>query len=208
MALDSLSKKDISELKSYGRPPPKVMMVMEAVCILKGITPDWGESKRLLGEQDFLKSVSLQTLPPESLANGCSLQLKEFDKDHISEKTMKKIAAYTSLDDFEPEKVESVSLAARSLCMWVIAIENYGKLWRVVGPKKARLDEAMSSLKKKQDELALLESQLSELKIVVDSLNNEYMKKNSDLVNLKIDLKSFGDWVLGSVTRSSKQAEA
>lgn len=95
---------------------------------------------------------------------------------------MKKISGYTSMEDFQPEKVESVSLAARSLCMWVIAIESYGKLWRIVGPKKARLDEAMSSLKKKQDELALLESLLNELKTVVDQLNQEYMKKNAEMV--------------------------
>lgn len=36
-ALDSLSKKDISEMKSYGKPPVKVEMVMEAVMILKGV---------------------------------------------------------------------------------------------------------------------------------------------------------------------------
>lgn len=36
-ALDALSKKDISELKSYGKPPEKVQMVMEAVMILKGV---------------------------------------------------------------------------------------------------------------------------------------------------------------------------
>lgn len=59
-ALDALSKKDISEIKSYGRPPPKVMMVMEAVCVLKGVTPSWEESKRVLGEQDFLKSVNIK----------------------------------------------------------------------------------------------------------------------------------------------------
>lgn len=36
-ALDALSKKDISEMKSYSSPPQKVRMVMEAVCILKGV---------------------------------------------------------------------------------------------------------------------------------------------------------------------------
>lgn len=36
-ALDALSKKDISEMKSYGKPPVKVEMVMEAVMILKGV---------------------------------------------------------------------------------------------------------------------------------------------------------------------------
>lgn len=36
-ALDSLNKKDISEMKSYAKPPIKVEMVMEAVMILKGV---------------------------------------------------------------------------------------------------------------------------------------------------------------------------
>lgn len=36
-ALDSLNKKDISEMKSYAKPPYKVEMVMEAVMILKGV---------------------------------------------------------------------------------------------------------------------------------------------------------------------------
>ena len=34
-ALDTLNKKDISELKAYGRPPQLVEMVMQAVMILK-----------------------------------------------------------------------------------------------------------------------------------------------------------------------------
>lgn len=63
-ALDALSKKDISEMKSYTKPPPKVMMVMEAVCVLKGVNPDWTESKKLLGEQDFLKSVGVFAFQP------------------------------------------------------------------------------------------------------------------------------------------------
>lgn len=39
-ALDSLNKKDISEMKSYGKPPVKVEMVMEAVMILKGVNEE------------------------------------------------------------------------------------------------------------------------------------------------------------------------
>lgn len=39
-ALDALNKKDISEMKSYGKPPVKVEMVMEAVMILKLVDID------------------------------------------------------------------------------------------------------------------------------------------------------------------------
>lgn len=57
-------------------------------------------------------------------------QLRDFDKEHISEKTLKKIAAYTSHDDFKPDIVGAVSTAAKSLCQWVIAIEKYAKIYK------------------------------------------------------------------------------
>lgn len=56
--------------------------------------------------------------------------LKDFDKNHISDKTLKKIAGYTSNEEFVPDKVGIVSLAAKSLCLWVIAIEKYARVWK------------------------------------------------------------------------------
>ena len=98
---------------------------------------------------------------------------------------MKKIATYTALEDFEPEKVGIVSLAAKSLCMWVIAIEKYGKVWRVVGPKKARLDETLESLHKKQAELAELQAKLKEIQDFVAKLKKEYDEKTKEMVGRK-----------------------
>lgn len=52
-----MSKKDISEIRSFTRPPPKVEMVMEAVMILKNSEPSWAESKRQLADVNFLAMV-------------------------------------------------------------------------------------------------------------------------------------------------------
>jgi len=48
-ALEALNKKDITEIKSYGKPPPLVEKVLEAVMILRGNEPTWAEAKRQLG---------------------------------------------------------------------------------------------------------------------------------------------------------------
>ena len=48
-ALESLNKKDMTEIKSYSVPPPLVQKVMEAVMLLKGSEPTWAEAKRQLG---------------------------------------------------------------------------------------------------------------------------------------------------------------
>lgn len=111
-ALDALNKKDIAEVRSYGRPPQKVEMVMEAVMILKGCDTSWAEAKKVLADPNFLQN------------------LRDFDRNHVSEKTLKKIATYTTNDEFQPDKVGIVSLAAKSLCMWVRAIEKYAKVFR------------------------------------------------------------------------------
>lgn len=60
------------------------------------------------GEQNFIKS------------------LINFDKDNISDKVLKKIGAYCAQPDFQPDIIGRVSLAAKSLCMWVRAMEVGG----------------------------------------------------------------------------------
>ncbi|KAF5308522.1 hypothetical protein FQR65_LT06187 [Abscondita terminalis] len=178
MALDALNKKDIGEMKSYSKPPVKVEMVMEAVMILKQVEPTWTEAKKQLGDQNFLNN------------------LREFDKNNISERTLKKIAVYTNNEEFVPEKIGVVSLAAKSLCMWVIAIEKYAKVWKIVAPKKARLDEALMSLEEKQKLLADAQGKLSELNMMLQRLQREYeeklsqkeeLNKKAELLRLKLE---------------------
>ena len=136
-ALDALSKKDISEIRSFSRPPPKVEMVMEAVMILKTSEPSWAESKRQLADVNFLntvRNIAVAPLARDIAASPCTrnarLQLRNFDKDHISDRTLRAISRYTSNPEFDAEKVGAVSIAAKSLCIWVIAMEKYGKLFR------------------------------------------------------------------------------
>ena len=57
--LQSLNKKDIAEVKAYGRPPVLVETVMQAVMILKGCDPSWAEAKRQLGKSPGSKPPPL-----------------------------------------------------------------------------------------------------------------------------------------------------
>ena len=49
LALESLTKASITEVKSYGRPPVPVEKALEAVMILRSSEPTWAEAKRQLG---------------------------------------------------------------------------------------------------------------------------------------------------------------
>lgn len=158
-ALDTLNRKDITEIKSYVTPPIKVEKVLEAVMLLLERPPEWSEAKRKLGEQSFLED------------------LKKLDKNKIADKTLKKLDKYVSDPEFEPTKVGAVSVAAKSLCKWVRAMKHYGENWKVVGPKQSRVNELERNLHEMQEGLVLSERRLEDLAKSLEQLSADYNDK-------------------------------
>ncbi|CAL8107738.1 unnamed protein product [Calicophoron daubneyi] len=187
-ALDTLTPADITIVKTMKSPPAGVRLVMEAVCVLKGIKPDrindpggsgkkiedfWGPSKRLLGDMKFLEN------------------LKAFDKDNIPASNMKTIRErYIPNPDFKPERVAVASTACEGLCKWVIAIDRYDAVAKIVAPKKEALARAMEEYTQAMDALAKKRAALKEvqdrLRILTDDLELNKRKK-IDLEN-KVDI--------------------
>ena len=52
-----MDKSDISEIRVFQKPPELVLTVMEAICTLFNVRPDWANSKQLLGDPGFLKRL-------------------------------------------------------------------------------------------------------------------------------------------------------
>lgn len=114
---------DITVVKSMKCPPTAVKLVMEAICILKGVKPDrvpdpsgtgkkvedfWPPAKKLLGDMKFLQG------------------LHEYDKDNIPPNLIAIIRnKYITNPDFVPEKIRTASRAAEGLCSWVCAMDKY-----------------------------------------------------------------------------------
>ncbi|KAH7442335.1 hypothetical protein KP509_03G083100 [Ceratopteris richardii] len=192
-ALDTLTKADISELKGMKSPPGPVKLVIEAVCIMKNIKPTrmkdpsgsgkmiddyWESSKKMLADADFLRS------------------LREFDKDNIPPAIIQKIKPYLENPEMEPSKILVVSKAAYGLCSWVIAMEAYDKVAKVVAPKKealriaeAEYEEVMQALLIKQEELQKVEERLAELssKLYEAQEKKKAVQDEADLCAKKID---------------------
>ena len=97
---------------------------------------------------------------------------------------------YITNPDFDPAKVANASSAAEGLCKWIMAMEIYDRVAKVVAPKKANLAEAeqelsetMKTLNAKRAELAAVEKRLADLK----STFKEMTDKNESLA-FQVDL--------------------
>ena len=73
--------------------------------------------------------------------------------------------------NFDPTQVAKASSAAEGLCKWVLAMEIYDRVAKVVAPKKEKLKEAeeelavtMAELNQKRSELKAVEDRLASLK--------------------------------------------
>ncbi|KAJ3068699.1 Dynein heavy chain 6, axonemal [Podochytrium sp. JEL0797] len=155
-ALDALDKKDIAELKVFAKPPDAVLMVMEAICILFKMKPDWENSKKLLGDPQFMKKMS------------------EYDKDNIPEAIQKKVRKYTENPTFTPEAIERVSKACKSIGMWVLAMDIYSRVFKDVAPKRKKLDEARETLEVTKAALAAKAAALQEVEDQLNKLKETY----------------------------------
>lgn len=56
-ALNVLTKKDMSEVKAYAKPPALVEMTLNAVMTVLKRTPTWAEAKLALGDSQFLDKL-------------------------------------------------------------------------------------------------------------------------------------------------------
>lgn len=122
--------------------------------------------------------------------------LKDFDKENIKPEIMLKLRKeYLPNKDFKPSIVAKASSAAEGLCKWIIAMDMYDRVNKVVAPKKAKLAAAelefattMALLTEKRNQVMKLEEQLAILNEKLEEAMNKQMELQAsvDLCNNKL----------------------
>ena len=170
-ALDTLTTKDISLMKTMKNPPRVIKMVMETVCLLMKLPPHktkttedyWKPSIKFLNKRDFIQ------------------QLQNFDKDGIPLSIITTIRQkYISDADFNPKRIKKASRAAEGICKWVLALEKYDSVLRQIRPKQqkiveleVKLQETRALLQQKQEHLKSLESDIKKLEVRFEQAGQE-----------------------------------
>ena len=148
-ALNTLNKANLTELKSFGKPPPAVVNVMAAVMVLRApankIPKDrsWNASKVMMAKVDqFL----------DSLIN--------FDKENIHDSNLVAIRPYLDDKEFDADFIRGKSLAAAGLCAWAVNIVTFYEVFCDVEPKRLALAAANAELSAAKEKLTKIKAKI------------------------------------------------
>ena len=153
------------------------------MCLLLGETMDWDTAKVVMSRATFMT------------------ELLEYKSDQVPPAILKKLQRYIKDPMCEPDAVGRVSSAAKTLAIWVHAVDVYSRVAKDVEPKQIKvaemtrqLDEVLAVLKVKQDALqeildkvaalerAGISTQVQPLELQPGPENDRYMRTKRDVL--------------------------
>ncbi|KAF4654403.1 hypothetical protein FOL47_009992, partial [Perkinsus chesapeaki] len=180
-SLDALDKKDITEIKSFPKPPALVMMTMEAVNTLLGEKPDWDTAKRVLSDSQFMT------------------KLKEYDKDNIPQSVLKKLEKYIVKPEYAPDSVGNQSKAAKSLCKQ----NDLKAIQDKVAALKQKLDDTEAEKDRLIKEAELTQARLQRAEVLTVGLAGESVRWKETVEKMDAEIEALtGDVFLSAAAIS------
>ncbi|GFR93516.1 dynein heavy chain 10, axonemal, partial [Elysia marginata] len=157
LALDDLDKQDITEVRSFAKPPPAVQTVCECIVVLKGLKEvSWKSAKGMMSDPSFLR------------------QLKELDVDNITTKQTGTVKSMLNSINVTLSQMGAISRAGAGLLKFVTAVMGYCAVFREIKPKRdkvAALEKNFFELKRGLDKI---NKQLTKLEDLLANLNTKY----------------------------------
>ncbi|GLD92141.1 hypothetical protein PINS_up000674 [Pythium insidiosum] len=157
-ALSQINKYHITEMKSFVNPPQLVRLAMQAVCVLLGAPPTWTEALRVLADIHFLD------------------RLRNFDKDRVDISLIERVKLYVNHPDFSMENMKRASIAATTLCKWVLSIVRYFEVMRRVAPTQKKLAETERQFQLIDDMVRAERQKLVDLELKLNELRVEHAR--------------------------------
>uniref|UniRef100_A0A8C4WLB8 Dynein axonemal heavy chain 10 n=1 Tax=Gopherus evgoodei TaxID=1825980 RepID=A0A8C4WLB8_9SAUR len=153
LELQKLDKSDVTEIRSFAKPPKQVQTVCECILIMRGYKElNWKIAKGMMSDPNFLRS------------------LMEIDFDGITQTQVKSVRALLKTLNTTFEEMEAVSRAGLGMLKFVDAVMSYCDVAKEIRPKRekvARLERnyylSKRDLEKIQTELTTIQRELKAL---------------------------------------------
>ncbi|XP_042636525.1 dynein axonemal heavy chain 10 [Orycteropus afer afer] len=178
LELQKLDKSDVTEIRSFAKPPKQVQTVCECILIMKGYKElNWKTAKGMMSDPNFLRS------------------LMEIDFDSITQGQVKSIRGLLKTLNTTIEEMEAVSKAGLGMLKFVEAVMGYCDVFREIKPKRdkvARLERnfflTKRELERIQNELATIQKELEALgaKYEAAILEKQMLQEEAEIMERRL----------------------
>ncbi|KAL8575827.1 Dynein heavy chain 10, axonemal [Nucella lapillus] len=157
LALDDLDKSDVTEIRSFAKPPKAVQTVCECIAIVRGLKEiSWKSAKGMMSDPNFLK------------------QLKEMDVDSITSKQTSAVKALLKDMDMTIDEMKSISRAGAGLLKFVEAVMGYCAVFKEIKPKREKVANLERTFNMAKRDLERINKEINSLESQLNELNRKY----------------------------------
>ncbi|XP_071880489.1 dynein axonemal heavy chain 10 isoform X1 [Anas platyrhynchos] len=159
LELQKLDKSDVTEIRSFAKPPKQVQAVLECVLIMRGYKElDWKTAKGMMSEANFLRS------------------LMDINFDGISYSQVKSIRALLKNLNTTATEMELVSRAGLGMLKFVEAVMSYCDVIREVKPKREKVARLERNYYLSKRELEKIKAELATIQEELKALGDKYQE--------------------------------
>ncbi|KAJ3039942.1 Dynein heavy chain 10, axonemal [Rhizophlyctis rosea] len=167
-ALDNLSAAEITEIRSFAKPPKEVQKVCECICVLKNIKDvSWKSAKAMMSQMDFKSS------------------LQNMDVDGISSNQVKAVKNTLREMDVSVSRMEEISKAGSGLLKFVLAVVGYCNVAKTIAPKRAAVATLEKNLALSKNEFEKITKELKRLGDELAALQQQFHTAKAEQLELK-----------------------
>ncbi|XP_053336632.1 dynein axonemal heavy chain 10 [Clarias gariepinus] len=156
-ALQNLDKSDVTEIRSFAKPPKQVQSVCECILVLRGYKDiSWKTAKAMMSEANFLRS------------------LMEMDCDAISTGQVKTVRGFLKSLNTSFEEMQAISKAGSGMLKFVEAVTGYCDVAREIKPKRQKVANLEKNFFQSKRELELIQKELQQIQTELGALGQKY----------------------------------
>ncbi|XP_022608125.1 dynein heavy chain 10, axonemal [Seriola dumerili] len=156
-ALQDLEKSDVTEIRSFAKPPKQVQVVCECILVLRGYKEiSWQSAKGMMSEANFLRS------------------LMEMDCDSINNNQVRTVKGFLKNLQTSFEEMQAISKAGSGMLKFVEAIMGYCEVAREIKPKREKVARLERNFFQSKRELEGIQSELNNIQKELQALGEKY----------------------------------
>ena len=157
LALSDLDRGDVTEIRSFAKPPLPVQTISECIVILRGIKEvSWKTAKSMMSDPNFLQS--LQTL----------------DVDNITGGQVKLVQSLLKRMDVTVDRMKEISRAGSGMYKFVMAVVGYCSVARDIKPKRDQVARLERQYHQSKRELDRIQREVQAIEQELESLGKRY----------------------------------